>query len=270
MEYFSVFKHYILKILYLIFLSKKKKIRIIKRDNINWKINLNDVIGSSLFFFGHFEKKNINFFKKYILKNTFLIDIGANIGAFTIPFYFTYKNKISKVYAVEPDKKNYYFLKENLKLNKIENKVKILNYVISYKNKVNKVYSHYPIFSDKKNGKLFFKEGNTNKVKKKSLDELIFKKKINYILKIDVDGNEYHVIKGAQKFITKYKPLILIEISKSLISKSQFEQLIDILEKSNYRIVIFKYFKFSPKILKFDPRNLGIDYFFIHKNYKKN
>ena len=66
MEYFSIFKHYILKLLYLIFLSKKKKIRIIKRDNINWKININVVIGSSLFFFGYFEKKNINFFKNYI------------------------------------------------------------------------------------------------------------------------------------------------------------------------------------------------------------
>ena len=106
-------------------------------------------------------------------------------------------------------------------------------------------------------------------MKKISLDKLIFKKKINYILKIDVDGNEYHVIKGAQKFINKYKPLILIEISKSLISKLQFETLIDILEKCNYKVVMLKYFKFSPKILKFDPRNLGIDYFFIHKDYKK-
>ena len=111
MEYFSVFKHYILKLLYLVFLSKKKKIRIIKRDNINWKININDVIGSSLFFFGYFEKKNINFFKKFISKNTHLIDIGANIGAFVIPFYFAYKDKISKAYAIEPDKKNYSLLK---------------------------------------------------------------------------------------------------------------------------------------------------------------
>jgi len=269
MEYFTVFKHYILKILYLIFLSKKKKIRIIIRDNIKWKININDVIGGSLFFFGYFEKKNINFFKKYILKNTCLIDIGANIGAFAIPFYFAYRDKISKAYAIEPDKKNYYLLKENLKLNKISNKIKTLNYIISYKNKINKVYSHYPILKDSKKGKLFFREGNINKVKKISLDKLIFKKKINYILKIDVDGNEYHVIKGAQKFINKYKPLILIEISKSLISKLQFETLIDILEKCNYKVVMLKYFKFSPKILKFDPRNLGIDYFFIHKDYKK-
>ena len=96
-----------------------------------------------------------------------------------------------------------------------------------------------------------------------------FKKKNNYILKIDVDGNEYHVIKGAQKFIDKYKPLILIEISKSLISKLQFESLINILEKCNYKIILFKYFKFSPKILRFDPRNLGIDYFFIHRDHKK-
>ena len=102
------------------------------------------------------------------------------------------------------------------------------------------------------------------------MDDINFKKRINYILKIDVDGNEYHVIKGAKNFIRKHKPLILIEISKSLISKLQFETLINILEKNNYKIILFKYFKFSPKILRFDPRNLGIDYFFIHKNYKKN
>ncbi len=269
MEYFSIFKHYILKILYVIFLKKKNKIRIIKRDDIYWKININDVIGSSLFFFGYFEKKNINFFKNYISKNTCLIDIGANIGAFAIPFYLAFKNKISKTYAIEPDKKNYSLLRENLKLNKIDKKIKTLNYIISYKNKVNKVYSHYPILSNSNKGKLFFREGKVNNVKKKSLDEFNFNNKINYVLKIDVDGNEYHVIKGAQRFIRKHKPLILIEISKSLISKIQFESLIDVLEKCNYKIIMFKFFKFSPKILKFDPRNLGIDYFFIHKNYKK-
>ena len=36
-----------------------------------------------------------------------------------------------------------------------------------------------------------------NFLKKRSLDDINFKKRINYILKIDVDGNEYHVIKGA-------------------------------------------------------------------------
>ncbi len=270
MQFFSLFKYFILKIFHLIFLTKKNKFKVIKRGNIKWKININDVIGSSLFFFGHFEKKNISFFKNYISKNSCLIDIGANIGTFVIPFYFIYKTKLSKAYAIEPDRKNFSLLKENLKLNKIKNKVQTLNYVISYKNKFNKVYSHYPILGDKKKKKLFFKEGNIEKVKRTSLDDIDFKKKINYILKIDVDGNEYHVIKGAKNFIRIHKPLILIEISKSLISKFQFENLINILEKNNYKIILFKHFKFSPKILRFDPRNLGIDYFFIHKNYKKN
>ena len=179
MEFFSIFKHYILKILYIIFLSKKNNFKIIKRGNIKWKVKINDVIGSSLFFLGYFEKKNIKFFKNYILNNTCLVDIGANIGAFAIPFYFTYKDKISKVYAIEPDKKNFSLLNENLKLNRIKNKIKALNYIISYNNKVNKIYSHYPILADTKKGKLFFREGNTNKVKKRSLDDLNFKKK-NY------------------------------------------------------------------------------------------
>ncbi len=270
MQFFSIFKHFILKILYLIFLKKKNEFKIIKRGNIKWKIKINDVIGSSLYFLGYFEKKNIKFFKNYILKNTCLIDIGANIGAFTIPFYFNYKNKISKGYAIEPDKKNFLLLNNNLKLNKIKNKIKALNFIISYKNKVNKIYSHYPVLGVEKKGKLFFQEGNTKKVKKISLDDLNLKKKNNYILKIDVDGNEYHVINSAKKFIRKNKPLILIEISKSLISRFEFESIINFLENCNYNIILFKYFKFSPKILKFDPRNLGIDYFFVPKDFKKN
>jgi len=150
------------------------------------------------------------------------------------------------------------------------NKIKALNFIISYKNKVNKIYSHYPVLGVEKKGKLFFQEGNTKKVKKISLDDLNLKKKNNYILKIDVDGNEYHVINSAKKFIRKNKPLILIEISKSLISRFEFESIINFLENCNYNIILFKYFKFSPKILKFDPRNLGIDYFFVPKDFKKN
>ena len=85
-------------------------------------------------------------------------------------------------------------------------------------------------------------------------------------MKIDVDGNEFNVMKSAKFFIEKKKPMILLEISRLLLNQKQFNYIINFLDKNNYNLILFNKFKISPKIVKFDFRNFGIDYLFIHKD----
>ena len=65
------------------FISKNQTV---KRNQINWNLNLDEGIDLSIFLFGNSEKKVLNFSKLLLKKNTpiIIIDIGANIGSVSL------------------------------------------------------------------------------------------------------------------------------------------------------------------------------------------
>ena len=73
----------------------------IKRNGINWKLDLSEGIDLTIFLFGNSEK-NLNNLQKLlpIEKKLIFIDIGANIGSTSINLAAQFKN--SKIYAFEP------------------------------------------------------------------------------------------------------------------------------------------------------------------------
>jgi len=158
-------------------------------------------------------RTDIKFLKYLSNKNLNSLDVGAYKGVYT---YFI--SKYSKiVYAFEPNPKSYKILK------KIVNKnVKVFPYALSDKSssdflkipKGKKGYSNQGgsirnVKLDKNFGKL--------KVETKKIDDLKLKN-IGFI-KIDAEGVELQVLKGAKKLIKKYKPTLLIEIEERYISE---------------------------------------------------
>jgi len=111
-----------------------------------------------------------------------------------------------------------------------------------------------------------FEKGNIKNSRKIALDKIKLKESKNYVLKIDVDVNEFQVIRSAKFFIETKKPMILLEITRSFLSKKQFNYIINFLNKNNYNLILFNKFKISPKIVEFDFMNFGRDYLFIHKD----
>tara|TARA_Y100000590_G_scaffold26158_1_gene29494 strand:- start:1867 stop:2631 length:765 start_codon:yes stop_codon:yes gene_type:complete len=159
-------------------------------------------------------RTDIKFLKHLIDKNLNSIDVGAYKGVYT---YFI--SKYSKhVYAFEPNPKSYKILKKTVK-----NNVKVLPYALSDKScfdflkipKGKKGYSNQGgsirnVKLDEKFGKL--------KIETKKIDDLKLKN-IGFI-KIDAEGVELKVLKGAKKLIKQYKPTLLIEIEERYISGS--------------------------------------------------
>ena len=280
MKFYTIFKFFIGRIIFFILSNNKKNKELkIKRNNLKWNIVLNDAIGLSLYLFGSFEKKNISCFSKFLKKNTVVIDIGANIGVFCIPFYAEYSKLISKIYAIEPDYRNFNLLKKNIKNNFFQDKILSRKLLITNNKKFNPIFSHYPLVRKKVSksihnfySKFLFsrsfgpEQGNVKNTKKISFDKIKLRKSENYVLKIDVDGNEFHVIKSAEFFIKTKKPMILLEISKSFLNQKQFNYIINFLHKNNYNLILFNKFKINPKIIEFDLRNFSIDYLFIHRD----
>jgi len=139
--------------------------------------------------------------------NDIFLDIGANVGTYTIPG--AYMSKLT--YACELDPINIGILKENIHLNILHDKVVILPFPANEKCRVTNVY--YRDFSKGDALQSMDRESPINTIEgegKHIAQQLSFpldKIFSNFSLtapskvKIDVDGNEMTVFRGAKKVI---------------------------------------------------------------------
>ena len=212
----------------------------------------------------YYHQRNLNnILLKLNLKIIF--DVGAHKGEFSsnILKYF----RSPKIYAFEPQseiylelKKNFYKSKNFFPYNKAlsdKNKKKRLN--INMKSSTS-TFSRYNKNSKWRKFKEFLLTGSKKSsflrseiVNVVSIDSFCKKRNIDKIdlLKIDTEGHEAKVLKGATRMLKKNIRYILIEFHFSKIYKNYDKTKIEnILEKNNFKIV--KKFKFP--FLTFEDR----------------
>ena len=120
-----------------------------------------------------------------------VVDIGANIGTFSI-FAGQYANKI---YAVEPEPNNLAALKNNITLNKMDDKIIAVPYGISD-------FKGTAVIHDSGGGSSIKDDGSFGaEIEIMTLDNLFSLYHIESVdvLKIDVEGSEIEIILGASK-----------------------------------------------------------------------
>ena len=167
------------------------------------------------------DEKELQLLKKIIIPETDTIDIGVYRGVYSYEMA-----KYSKmVHAFEPNP--IIFKDIELNLGKIIKNINLYNFALS--DKENKVLLKVPIRNknyDKSNYEEYFQMGRatiheqnvmgdteTFEIKSKKLDNFTFSNRISFI-KIDVEGHEMSVIKGAENTIKQYKPTLLVEIEE--------------------------------------------------------
>jgi len=170
------------------------------------------------------ETRRLNLTKKIIPTDGICFDVGANIGIYTILF-----SKFSKsVYSFEPSPGNLRFLYKMLEINKIKNAQVIRSAVADFIG-----VCSFKESNSCATGKLDEK-GNL-KVKVTTLDEFSAKSNIQPdLIKIDVEGAELSVLKGAKNCILNKHPIIVMETHGHEIKKGCLEYLL----KMNYREII--------------------------------
>ena len=167
------------------------------------------------------------------------LDIGANIGIYSL--YAAYKG--INVIAVEPDALNYALLNLNIRVNNFGNK--IMPYCIAIHDVTR--FSRFNISDHQWGGacnsfdnNLDYKGDEYNPIHTQgifgtSLDSLL--KSLNLVpnhLKIDVDGNEYLTLLGAEEFLlNKSLKSILIELDET---KKNYLSSLQIIEQSGFTL----------------------------------
>ena len=176
-----------------------------------------DDIGLIINLEGRYENEILTLIEK-LIKETFsdskfktALDIGANIGNHSL-FFSQY---FSSVYAFEPNPVTYELLKINSTyVSKIKN---IIPYCYGLSDKTknvtlkvnpNNIGNSKIVFED--NLRVNYSNQITIKVEK--ADNLSFLKDSNIgLIKIDVEGHEFFVLKGAEEIIRNNKPIIIFE-----------------------------------------------------------
>lgn len=166
------------------------------------------------------EPTNTLHFSKWINENDILLDVGANLGYFTI-----LGKKAKKIIAIEPLKKCIPILKENLELNDVRN-VEILNIALSKDGE--EIYFKE---AEALNLSRPSKEEGSYKVNSKTLKSFTEEYNINAI-KCDMEGYEYEVFGNSE--IPQKIDKIMMELHSGLIGEENTLKLIRNMYKNGF------------------------------------
>ena len=184
--------------------------------------------------------------EKFCDKTKSTIDIGVFRGVYSYKMA-EYSNK---VYGFEANPVMFNYLNKNL--TKLKKNIMLHNIALSNSKgyaklkipirKKSMVKSNFEDYYEgglatiESDNSLHNKMFDTFDVKKLTLDSFNFDQKISFI-KIDVEGHEFSVLKGSEKILKKYKPVLLIEIDKQHSTK--VKETFNYLEKLNYESFYF-------------------------------
>lgn len=173
-----------------------------------------------------------------------IIDIGANIGFFTVLFA---KKNINgrKVLAVEPSKNAIKRLYKNIELNNVQNNVIVFEGVASNQSGMLELKTidgqeEFSTLGEMVHPSISEREFIRESVRSSTIDALVEKFSLDPgFIKIDVEGVENLVLEGAQTTLASKRPVILSELSDFLLKKngSSAYEVIHMLEKQGYLVI---------------------------------
>lgn len=195
-------------------------------------------------FLGGFENNELAILQAVLKKGSVMIDAGTNIGLYSI-IGSRLAGSSGKIFSFEPSKSNYHLLLKNIKLNKAENIVAI------NKGLGDKVGEQLFLAQNEQTGdaeKFIARDEkglatvqNTEEIIIETLDNFLLNNHMPQIdfLKIDVEGFEYYVLKGAKNLLNSNPELIILfECAEHLAKRGGASQhaVIDLLHQAGFQI----------------------------------
>jgi FkbM family methyltransferase len=181
---------------------------IIYRTSFKIRVELNDWIPQQLYFLGTYEEKEILFISKTLTAGEVFIDVGANIGIFTLVASKLVGDS-GKVYSFEPLSGNFNKLSFHIAENCLGN-------VVAERLAVSNEDEMLTLFVDDR--------WNKEEVNGVSLDNYFatIDLKRLALIKIDIEGGELPALAGMENLIRTHHPIILIEINPEVLRHTPY------------------------------------------------
>ena len=210
-------------------------------------------------------------FKKIIPSCKVFLDVGANIGYYSI--LAAIRNPSVKVFAFEPASAPFYYLKKNVALNELTERLKIFKVALAEKNgninffeffNPDAYHTPYNLGGAGTTKKLFESQQRTRNVQVpcQTLDHFCEENKlIPDLIKLDTEGTENFILMGGVETLKRCKPIVICETLFHVIE----EELETIMKGLGYEFYNFYQGKLTKaETLKRKTDNGVRDCFFIH------
>jgi len=211
--------------------------------------NPNDkYVGRSLDLYGEYSEGEVELFRQTLQPGSVVIEVGANMGALTLPLA-QIVSKTGIVIAFEPQRIIYQTLCANLALNSVPN-------VYAFQQAIGAgpgaVFVPALDYTQENNfGGLALGNFETGeRVPVASLDDFNFP--ACHFLKVDVEGMELDVLRGANRLIGRYRPIIYVENDR----KDKSDELVRHLHSLDYKMYWHRPYYYNPDNFFHNPENV--------------
>lgn len=192
------------------YLYRKPSYRNYEKDGIKMNLDISNLVDHFIYF--SFPDVAINNFISRLKPTDQIIDVGTNIGYTTLQFSKACQR--GNVISVEPSPSLFKTLTNHLHLNSASN-VSAFNIGLAEKEKTAKLYQ----VSENNSGMNRILDdpaglSASESIILKTLDQLVEETKTERVnaIKIDVEGYELNVLKGAYQTLKNKKPMLLVEV----------------------------------------------------------
>ena len=207
------------------------------KDHLFLVLEKDTFINECLEKYGHWEKPTMDICRSYLKSDSYVIEVGAHIGSHTVILSDICKDGV--VYSFELQKLIFQLLNANLLLNTCKNVYTYME-AASDENKIESIgeidYQNMTKFNSGLGSLNAVRQYQGYPINIISLDHKFSEIKKLDLIKIDAEGHEVPVLKGAKKLIKKFKPLILTEFD---INNKQ--EIIDLLPEYKFEDVSYSY-----------------------------
>ena len=240
---------------------RKGTVQTVTRGGIVWSLDLDEGIDLAVYIFGRFEPATSRVLERLVSPGDVVLDIGANIGAHTLPLARRVGSE-GRVFAFEPTRFAHAKLECNLKLNpQLASRVRVEQMFLtdgSAASVPEAVYSSWPLSrSNNRHEKHGGVAKDTSGATAKKLDDYVVEHAIEQVrlIKLDVDGHECQVLRGAQNILKTHRPVIVMELAPYTLGEAgeSLEELLGILTEADYSL----YAETSQAVLPMDVDRLG-------------
>lgn len=225
--------------------------------NLDFDIEINDAIGRRIFKRGSLHPEHTQVLLSLPYNDgDIILDVGANIGWYSIVLHSNIKHKV-KIFAFEPEPRNFQLLKKNISNNHVNNIVPV-NKAVAEKTGHSLLFLYYP----KNSGRHSLLDINPQtkksvQVETIRLDDFLKSQGVDFkrikMVKIDIEGYEPFALKGATELL-KHLPYLFIEFSPGLMRNANYDPAKFVKELSDFG---FRFYSVIGSMLQ--PRS--IEYF---------
>ncbi len=192
--------------------------QVMRGERLMW-VDLGDQFVSLGCLFDNYEPAETRFVRAVLRPNDVFVDVGANVGWFTL-LASTIVGEMGRIYAFEPRAETGDYLEKTVMLNGLRDQVTVYRYGLA--DAEGQGFLNWAKNTDNPGGTFLTdripSEGmEAQPVTFRPLDELRLQR-LDF-MKVDVEGAEMRVFRGAQATLERCRPVILSELSPGMLER---------------------------------------------------